>query len=182
MPHSRFAAFLRGMNLGGRRITNDQLAQVVSDLDVRNVGTFLASGNVVFDTDQSDPTALETLLEATLKSGLGYEVDTFVRPCADLPGIAATAYELTPEGDRWKAHVIFLKAALPRAEARALEDLGGPDDQFHLRGREIYWLRNGGLSDCEISDRDLRVAMAHATTTMRTVNTVSRFAAKFCRS
>ena len=44
----RCVAFLRGMNLGGRRIKNEQLRAEFEALGYADVGTFRASGNVLF--------------------------------------------------------------------------------------------------------------------------------------
>ena len=54
---ARYAAFLRGMNLGGRRITNRDLAAAVTGLGFEDVETFRASGNVIFAADGGGETA-----------------------------------------------------------------------------------------------------------------------------
>jgi len=46
---SRLAAFLRGINLGGRRVTNDRLREPFEALGLEGVATYRASGNVIFD-------------------------------------------------------------------------------------------------------------------------------------
>ena len=62
----RYVAFLRGMNLGGRRITNDDLRAHFEALGCVEVATFRASGNVVFAVDDEKPAALTERLEAGL--------------------------------------------------------------------------------------------------------------------
>ena len=47
---ARYVAFLRGMNLGRRRITNDALRAEFEALGFGGVATFLASGNVIFES------------------------------------------------------------------------------------------------------------------------------------
>jgi uncharacterized protein (DUF1697 family) len=47
----RYVAFLRGINLGRRRATNEGLAAIFGGLGLTNVKTLIASGNVVFDAD-----------------------------------------------------------------------------------------------------------------------------------
>ena len=46
----RYVAFLRGMNLGGRRIKNDDLRRRFEGMGLEEVATFRASGNVIFST------------------------------------------------------------------------------------------------------------------------------------
>ena len=55
---NRYVAFLRGMNLGRRRIKNPELCAAFEGIGFTNVSAFLASGNVIFDTDESDSAAV----------------------------------------------------------------------------------------------------------------------------
>jgi uncharacterized protein (DUF1697 family) len=78
---NRYVAFLRGMNLGGRRITNEALRAHFEALGCEGVATFRASGNVIFES-AGRPAALTTTLEDGLAEALGYEVPVFLRQSA----------------------------------------------------------------------------------------------------
>lgn len=95
----RYVAFLRGINLGNRRLKMDALRRHFEALDaVEDPSTYLASGNVIFDVSApsreeagpEEPKELEAQgrleegIEAHLRGTLGYEVDTFVRRLAAL--------------------------------------------------------------------------------------------------
>ena len=54
----------------------------------KNVETFIASGNVIFDSPSKNPRALEKSLEAHLEKHLGYPVATFIRSISELSEIA----------------------------------------------------------------------------------------------
>ena len=180
---TRFAAFLRGINLGNRRVKMDELRARFEALDgLENVATFIASGNVVFDQDPAgpavDPRALERRIAAHLEAELGYDVDTFVRELEGLRRIA-DAEPAVDAGPDFNAHVLFLHDPVP-AEARgALRALESADDRFHPLGRELLWLRRGRLSDSTIDGRQLEVAVGASTSTMRNLNTLRRMLAKF---
>ncbi|HEX8490901.1 MAG TPA: DUF1697 domain-containing protein, partial [Chthoniobacterales bacterium] len=75
----RLFAFLRAINVGGRNIAMAELRRVFQALGFKDVETFIASGNVVFNSGVSDLRALEFLIEDRLRSVLGYEVSTFLR-------------------------------------------------------------------------------------------------------
>ena len=76
-------AFLRAINVGGRRVTMDQLLAAVAPVGVEDAWTHIASGNVVFRSRRR-PATLEPELEASLADALGFEVETFVRPATRL--------------------------------------------------------------------------------------------------
>lgn len=172
------AAFLRGLNLGRRRLRMTDLRRHVEALGFRNVETFIASGNLVFDSDGTTEEELERRIERGLRESLGYDVDTFVRGLDELQRIAS-APEIAALNDDWTPHVIFLKFPLDRTAAEGLSALETPDDRFPVLGREILWLRRGRLSDSAVAGRDLARAVGGATSTMRNLNTIERIVEKF---
>ncbi len=84
----RYVAFLRGMNLGGRRITNEDLRSHFEALGCEEVATFRASGNVILTANEEEE-PLAARLEAGLEERLGYAVPIFLRSADELPAIAA---------------------------------------------------------------------------------------------
>ena len=76
---TRFVAFLRAINVGGHTVTMDRLRQLLAELDLADIESFIASGNLVFRSGARKVDALERRIAAHLERGLGYEVATFVR-------------------------------------------------------------------------------------------------------
>ena len=85
----RYVAFLRGMNLGRRRIKNEELRAEFEALGFEDVATFRASGNVIFGAGRTIKKALARTIEHGLGEALGYEVPVFLRSCAEVAAIAA---------------------------------------------------------------------------------------------
>lgn len=175
----RHVAFLRGINVGGHRVKMDRLRELFEALDLPDVATYLASGNVIFDADSERAGALESVIEDHLADALGYEVDTFIRSLDELEVI--DGLDLFPSADdpEYRVHVAFLRAPPGDDVERKLRALGTDDDSFRIRGREMYWLRRGRMSDSTIELTHLAKALGGATNTMRNMNTVRRIVAKF---
>lgn len=179
MSSDRLVAFLRGINLGNRRLTNDELKGHLEAGGLGKVAIYQASGNAIFDADHGDTAALESAIEANLAEALGYPVDTHVRrlaeltPLAELDGIDAAGQ------DGFKPHVVFLKQPLGDDGVAALSALETPDDRFRVLGREVVWLRRGGMARAPISTADLEKALGTSRQTMRTLGTVRRIVKKF---
>lgn len=173
-----YAAFLRGMNVGGHRITNAELARAMADLGFTELGTFLASGNLHFVTDDADPADLEVRIEDQLEQELGYAVPTLVRTADELAAVAAA----TPfpaevvASSAGKLQVVFLRTAPSAAKRRALLALASDEDRLALDGRELYWLPKAGISDATIDLMNPSLYTGPAT--MRTMRTVERLAAR----
>ncbi len=69
---SQYVAFLRGINVGGHRVKMDRLRSLLEGLDLVDVSTFIASGNMIFSTSEA-PLVLEAQIEQRLRTGLGYD-------------------------------------------------------------------------------------------------------------
>lgn len=177
---TRYVAFLRGINVGGHRVTMDGLRGLFRALGFANVETFIASGNVIFEAPAGDPAAVEARVEAHLEGALGYAVETFLRTPAEVAAVAAfrpfPAAVADAEGHT--LYVAFLRAALGGAAGRALPAFETPSDEFRVRGRELYWLRRGRMSDSKVSWPLLEKALG-TRTTLRNVTTVRKLAALY---
>lgn len=175
---TRYVAFLRGLNVGGHTVAMDDLRRHVEALGLASVSTFIASGNVLFASDE-DPAALAPRIEAGLRAALGYEVATFLRSDAEVAAVAAHApfSRVEPRaGDTM--HVVFLRSAPEGAVRERYLALASERDLLHVAGREVYWLRRGSFHESSIKDSDWARAGARAPVTVRNVNTVRRLAAR----
>jgi uncharacterized protein (DUF1697 family) len=182
MPRSnrthRYIAFLRGINLGKRRLKMDHLCSLFQAMKFSDVSTFLASGNVIFETPAADAAALEKRIEAHLQQALGYPVDTFLRTPADLAAAVAScpfaAEEIETSGHR--LHVGFLRAAPADAAVRKLLSMRTAMDDFCVRSCELYWLIRGKTMDSLVSWQVVEKTIA-VPSTMRHITTVQKLAA-----
>lgn len=173
----RYVALLRAINVGGRTIKMDRLRAVFEELPLRNVETFIASGNVLFDTTARNIGALEQRIEQHLEARLGMEVGTHLRALADLPGVAASH----PFGDaKSRGHTLsvgFFKEPLASGVLPTLRELVSDYDEFHVNGRELYWYCRGGMSDSVIW-KQIPKKLISADNTFRNVTTIQRLAAR----
>ena len=82
---TQYVAFLRGINVGGKKpIRMKQLAEVLTAAGFRNVRTFIASGNVIFEASAKDPAGIARKMEKHLLSALGYELTVIIRTVDEL--------------------------------------------------------------------------------------------------
>lgn len=72
VPATRYAIFLRGVNVGGIRITSAALREMLAALPLDHVRTLLASGNVVC-AFRGEAGALKDMVEQALRATFGYQ-------------------------------------------------------------------------------------------------------------
>lgn len=175
----RYFAFLRAINVGGRFVTMAALRDAFKALGLKGAETFIASGNVVFSSESGDAAALERRIETGLLSALGYEVKTFLRDDAELAGIANC--RPFAQADVSAAHALyvgFLAQPLSQAGSATLARFKTDRDDFHARGRELYWKCLQRQTDSKFSNAAFERAL-QISATWRNINTVQRLAAKY---
>ena len=176
----RYIAFLRAINVGGHNtVKMDFLRRLFESLGFSNVETFIASGNVVFETTSKNARALEREIENRLREALGYEVATFIRTDAELAAVAS--YKPFSQSDLDGAaalNIAFLGDGLDDKSSQRLMTLRTDVDDFHIHEREIYWLCREKQSGSKISNAVLEKAIGQKST-LRGANTVQKMAAKY---
>lgn len=180
-PGTRSVAFLRGMNLGRRRVTNVELVEIFEAMGFKDVAPFLASGNVVFRSGRNTPD-LENKIEAGLKSALQYNVRVFVRSEDEVRSMAACQPFSAAELGRsdGKAQVILLEAALGAAARRKILAFASDEDRLAPGKREVFWLPAGRLTDSVLDLKGIERVVGE--TTIRTKNTMERIAKRFLQT
>lgn len=178
MVERQWVAFLRGMNLGARRLTNDELVAAMASCGCDDVEAYQASGNVVFN-DERDADRLADALEDGLEAELGYPVPVFLRDADDVRALAASAPFTDDQlsASDGKRQVVFLHDEPSTDVLREVAALVPDGDVLVPAGRELHWLPAAGLSDTAMDLR--RLDQLVGGTTIRTHGTVEHIARKF---
>ncbi|MFI5834983.1 DUF1697 domain-containing protein [Micromonospora sp. NPDC051300] len=135
---TRYAALLRGVNVGTTRLAMADLRRVVTDLGHDDVRTYLQSGNVVFS---SPPTRDEVLAEGIAKrlaDELGLRVPVLVRDAGELAAVADASPYAGRQDDPTRVLVAFLYAAPKPARVRDLAVPSGEEMEYAVAGREVH--------------------------------------------
>ncbi len=171
-------AFLRAINVGGRRLTMDELKAGFAPLGFQDVATWQATGNVAFRTDPDAAVGdLEARIAVVLGDELGIEVPTIVRT-ADQVRAIASGVPFTEEqvaATDGRVQVLFVRDEPTAAAIEAALSHDTDEDELHWGERELWWLPRTGVST---SDLRVRQVEALGVTTMRTHRAVAGLVAK----
>ena len=168
---TRYAAFLRGVNLGKRTVRSAELRAAFEALGFENVKTLLASGNVLFDAKSGK--GLKERIEAGLEAQFGFSIGTVLRSLDELRAMASANPFGREEGEDAKLHVMLFDTPIPKG----LKAEGKPGD-FDLAGRtdrELFFIfyRKPDGTYLGNSDFDLEKRLPKGTlVTMRNWNTI----------
>jgi uncharacterized protein (DUF1697 family) len=164
---SCFTALLRAVNVGGTgKLPMAELKAICEAARFAKVQTYIASGNVVFESD-ADEAAIKAALEAGLERFARRKIGVVVRSAAEMGAVLAGNPFRDAPGNR--VMTIFLDGA-PAVDA--LEAATGvQDERMRLGRREIYVHYPSGMGRSK-----LRIPAA-SQGTARNMNTVARLAA-----
>ncbi len=176
---ARYVAFLRAINVGGHVVKMEALRDLFSALGFANVETFIASGNVIFETKAAGDNVLEKKIERRLEAALGYEVGTFVRSVEEIRAISEyQPFDKAALALSQALNIGFLQDRLSASTLAAVMAFASPIDDFHVHGREVYWLCRTKQSDSKFTGKTLERALK-APVTFRSASTINRLASKF---
>ena len=164
MP-TRYVALLRAVNVGGVKVLMSDLAAMCRDAGFARVETYIASGNVVFDSNASPATVktgLETRLQAYARKPVGVVLRTGQEMLAVLNAnpFSGTEPKFT--------YAIFLDE--PPAKDALAKVSGRQDEELRLGKREIYVHYPSGMGRSKLK------IPAAKTGTARNMNTVAKLA------
>ena len=133
----RYAAFLRGVNVGGVNLKMADVAAALRDAGFDNVRTILASGNVVLDA-RGSAASVRKKAESALREAFGYEAWVLVY---DLDTVAAIAesYPFEPEVEGHHSYVTFVSDPAVLDELAALATEAGPAEKIARGDGVLYW-------------------------------------------
>lgn len=162
-----YIALLRAVNVGGTgKLPMTDLKTLCTDAGLANVRTYIASGNVVFESKRT-AMQVKQALEKALADYAGKAVGVMVRTSAEMHAVmAANPFAaLSPQ----RTVAIFLDQP-PPADA-LLGVTGQIDELLHLGTREIYVHYQAGMAESK-----LRIPVAKLGTA-RNMNTVAKLVA-----
>ncbi|HLM01472.1 MAG TPA: DUF1697 domain-containing protein [Pyrinomonadaceae bacterium] len=174
----KYAAFLRGINVGGHHIVKmADLRGLFGALDfAENVRTYIQSGNVIFETSGATNSVVFTAeIEKLLRQALGFEVRTMLRTFAELEEIAAqNPFKETDAAAGAKTYVTFLSAA-PDAEAKnSLLAFASDFEAFRFGKRELYCRIRPGKPGKELFSNNFIEKHLKVAATTRNTATVNK--------
>lgn len=135
-----FVSLFRGINVGGNRLVKMTDLKVLHEtLGLRNVITYIQSGNVVFTSDDTDALYLQRDIENLFEEKFGFHSHVMVRSSSELQEII-TKNPFQGQDNRESKWIAVIFLATPpdnSAQGALLDSYNGPEEIFIL-GKEVY--------------------------------------------
>lgn len=134
---TRYAAFLRGVNVGGVNLKMAEVAATLQAAGFTDVRTILASGNVLF-TSSGGVATLRRRAEDALRRQFGYEAWVLVYELPTVQRIVEE-YPFPPEVENHHSYVTFVSDPAVLDELADLAAGAEPDEKIARGDGVLYW-------------------------------------------
>ena len=179
---TKYITFLKAINVGGHNVKMEQLKNLFERMGFENVETFIASGNVVFETKSKAVDAITKKIETELEKSLGYKVAAFIRTIIELKEIAE--HKPFKQSDlnnpNNTLYIGFLDSTASKENQDKVFAMQDAANEFRFNNKELYWLCRKNFSDSGITGKTLEKALG-VETTIRNSTTIRKLAAKFSK-
>ncbi|GMQ94429.1 MAG: hypothetical protein BMS9Abin12_1919 [Acidimicrobiia bacterium] len=133
----RYVAFLRAINTGNRRIKMVDLRGVYVDLGYTDAATYIATGNVIFESDSRPDVSV---LESAFEHAFGFHSEVFLRDEDEIKSVLARIPWSDADGT---VEVSFLETIADTQAAQTLEATAAKPEALSVSDSEVFFLREG---------------------------------------
>jgi uncharacterized protein (DUF1697 family) len=161
-----YVAMLRGINVSGHKIIKmERLRAIFEEMGFARVKTYVQSGNVVFETDES-PAGLAAAIESKILSEFSFEVPVLTKSGKELKEIVKrNPFVKDPAIDPAKLHVTFLSDEPRRDALQLLQPLAAGAEQVRLVSRAVYLFCPNGYGNTRLTNTAIEKKLSCRATT-----------------
>ena len=142
-------SILRGINVSGqKKIKMADLKALYEQLGFKNVQTYIQSGNVVFERDETNPKKLEQLIFDGIKKQYGFEVPNLILS----PTEVEDALNKNPFKDIDKMYFTFLADIPTKENIEKLYTYNFEEEYYELIGKVVYFHCPNGAGRAKMSN------------------------------
>ena len=169
---TRYAALLRGVNVGGVNLKMADVAKAFADAGFTDVTTILASGNVLL-TSTSKVAAVRKAAEKALRDAFGYDAWVLVYDL-DTVRTISDDYPFEREVEGVQSYVTFVSDPDVLDELSGLADQAGSEERIEPGDGVLYWqVPKNSTLDSTIG-KTMGKKRYKASTTTRNLRTVAK--------
>jgi uncharacterized protein (DUF1697 family) len=174
-----YISLLRGINVGGKTLKMDGLLKVYEGLGMRDVKSYIQSGNVLFNAQNDEAESVKEELQTRILSRFGLEVTVIVRNRRELRRIIErNPFIGSGGGELDRMYVTFMEVSPKGEPPHDLPSGADTKDDFRMIGTEIYLYCPGGYGKTIFSNSffEKKLGVRATTRNWKTVTELNRIA------
>ena len=177
---SRYVALLRGINVSGqKKILMKDLATYCRDIGLKQVETYVQSGNLVFSSDKKDLPMIREGIEEMIRDNYNFDVPVVVIDVSYLKSvISENPFPDQYPGEEKAFFVAFLYEKPDPDLVSLLDEVKVAGEFFSMGTNCIYMYFPNGVGKARLSNNyfERKLKTRATTRNWKTVNTLFRMA------
>lgn len=159
----KYIALLRGINVSGQKLIKmDALRSSLDKLGYENIQTYIQSGNIVFDSPETDQKNLESQIHNNIEDTFGFDVPVIVRSKEEWTETFSNNPFINDRNEEITKLYVTILAEEPKEENfKVLQDFHSGPEEFIKVGLNLYlfYVNGAGKSklDHNTIERKLKV-------------------------
>ena len=143
-----YIALLRGINVSGqKKVPMAELRELLSKVGLKDVQTYIQSGNVVFRSSENEAEKLASLIQNAIEKRFGFEVPTLVKSSIKLQEIFDACP--FPEDEKTESYFVLLFASLSKALVDEVSKMSYPSETFVITDDCVYLCSSAGYGNAK---------------------------------
>jgi uncharacterized protein (DUF1697 family) len=169
-----YISILRGINVSGHNmIKMEALRKLYMGLGLADVQSYIQSGNLVFNSKETQPIKLGDKISSSIKKEFGFNVPVMVMELNEMKMIAKNnPFAHDKSKDQSVLHISFLSEDPEKASVEKIAREFYLPDEFHWKGRAVYLYCPGGYGRTKLNNGffETKLKLTSTTRNWKTVN------------
>ncbi len=180
-----YISILRGINVSGQRmIKMDALQKMYTDLNFKNIQTYIQSGNVIFQYSKLVGEDLAIKISNQIQKYFGFEVPVIILETEELKEIIHNnpfINNITKNPLNW--HITFLSSKPEQIDIKIINQKKADGEEFILTEKAVYLYCPNGYGKCKLTNTFLenKLKVGATTRNWKTVNELFNIAEKISK-
>jgi uncharacterized protein (DUF1697 family) len=174
----KYVTFLRGINVGGKNmIKMELLREMFSSLGFENVKSYINSGNIIFETVDTDDSVLSAKIADEITRTFSFNINVMTRRTSEIENLVKNnPFAGQFENDK-DLHVFFLEEDLTDEKRELLLAQANENEMFAFTSRTIFCLLRISILDSIVGKGfiDKKLKVSATARNWRTVNKILEF-------
>lgn len=169
----KFIAMLRGINVSGQKLIKmADLRAALEKKGLKNVVTYIQSGNILFDTSEKDPLKIAETIENVIKKEFGFDVPCVVKTKEDFKFILDNNDFLKAGKPEDRLYVTFLSNEPEMDKIKAIDSEQYLPEEFSIKGSNLFFFSPTGYGKAKMNNNffENKLKVKATTRNWKTVN------------
>lgn len=176
-----YVSLLRGINVSGHKIIKmDDLRQSFAELGLENIRTYIQSGNVIFQDEDSDVQNLAKIIQKKIFDKFHLEVPVLVKEITELKEIINNNPFASRKDTINHSHITFLSSKPLNEDIDKISDVEFFPDEFIIIEKIIYVFCPDKYGKTRLTNNffESKLKVSATTRSLKTINKLVNLAGK----